>query len=463
VKKFILSLAFWGAVFCLYAQGSGDEADVYDFNTLYAESAGSLLNTGDGGGLDSGDETAKKESRGGGGALLRYFDNPEVTTRHLDRKRIFELELFDLDAKFGNNFIGPDDILKKEIIIDIDELNGRIDDKGARLNLGLDFTSMRISVNPTQRWGGGVGLNVSSRFDLTMPKELFSLIAEGNQNHQKSSGEFIVSGSVFSEIEVNLHGTLPFLDHKLTIGVAPAYYSPLLYIPRSALNYTLDTSDKLLLSSGGRIRAYMPVDIGAIKTEDFLKSFGVDLSLSAEYALFRRLDLGLSVSHIPLVQARLDTGYEFVMSETEIIKIDDISNIDLNEVIKNPEITGGGDFISLPAINIRRPLRFDFYSIYRPFYGDVFSIRPNIGFTVLTASEEIYLNMGTRVTVDLARIFAIYFDTGLEEDLWRNKLGFEFNLRAFELDFEAALRSQSYLTSWTGSGLSVKLGIAFGW
>ncbi|MDR1129120.1 MAG: hypothetical protein LBL20_07390, partial [Treponema sp.] len=91
------------------------------------------------------------------------------------------------------------------------------------------------------------------------------------------------------------------------------------------------------------------------------------------------------------------------------------------------------------------------------------SVRPNIGFTILTASEETYLNMGTRVTMDLKRLFVLYFDSGLEEGLWRHKLGFELNLRAFELGLEAGMGSQDYLTSWTASGLSAKLGIAFGW
>jgi hypothetical protein len=126
------------------------------------------------------------------------------------------------------------------------------------------------------------------------------------------------------------------------------------------------------------------------------------------------------------------------------------------------EITGTGDFIDLPALKIYRPLRFDFYNIFRPFKSDILSIRPNIGFTTLTASEKVYFNMGNRVTLDLARIFAVYFDSGLEEGLWRHKLGFELNLRVFELDFEAAMRSQNYLTSWMAAGVSARLGISLG-
>ncbi|MDR2785346.1 MAG: DUF5723 family protein, partial [Treponema sp.] len=365
MKKFILLLVFLAAVLCLYAQDSGDEAEVYDFDALYADPGNPPLIIGDSGGTV--EETAEEEPLSFFGTTLSYLDNPKVTTRHLDRKRIFELKLLDVEAKFGNNLIGLGDIFKKQIVIDLDKFNSRIDNSGASLNLGFDLNSLHISVNPTERWGGSFGVGTSGRFDLTIPKELLNLIAEGNEGHQTSSGEFIISGSIFYEIGVNVHGTLPILNDKLTIGVDSAYYSPLLYIPRSSLSYTLDTNDKIQLSSGGSFKAYTTLDTGAINAGDFFKSGGVDLSLSAEYALFNRLDLGLAISHIPLVPANLSTGYEFAMSNTKIIDIVDINIIDLDNVINTPEFTGNEDFVSLPAIVVFRPLRFDFYNIYRPF------------------------------------------------------------------------------------------------
>jgi hypothetical protein len=466
VKKFIiLLLVFLGAVFCLYAQESGGVPDVYDFDSFYEDPADSPI-IGDDGTLD---ETAEEEPRGFFGTLLSYLDNPKVTSRHLDRKRFFEVELFDVEAKFGNNLFGLGDFFKKEFVIDFNKINNSIGDNGADLNMSLDLSAMRISVNPTQRWGGSFGVKTSERFDLTIPGELIDLIAEGNEGKSENKGEFVISGSAFYEIGFNVHGTLPVLNNKLTIGIDPAFYSPLFYIPRSGISYELNTDDEIKLNMNGKFKAYMPVNTSDMNAGDLFSSGGVDLSLSAEYALFSRLDLGLSLSHIPLIPARLSTGYELTVAPKDgkpIINITDIN--DEVDTINEMEMTGGGDFIDLPPITVLRPLRFDFYNIYRPFNNDLLSVRPNIGFTALTASEEVYLNMGTRVTLTLdsswtSRIFAVYLDSGLEEDLWRHKLGFELNLRAFELDFEIGMLSQNYLTSWTGSGLSAKLGIALGW
>jgi hypothetical protein len=455
VKKFILLLVFLGTVFCLYAQDFGGETDSYDDPWLAEPGDPPLI---------IGDDTAEEEPQGFFGVMLSYLDNPKVSSRHLDRKRIFEINLLNLEAKLGNNLVGLDDIFKKEFVLDLNKINNLIGDGGAGLNMDIGLMPIQININPTERWGGGFGIDTSGRFDLTVPKGLLDLIAEGNEGKLKNEGEFAISGSIFYAIEFNVHGTLPILGDKLTIGIDPAYYSPLLYIPRSGINYTLDTDNKLRVDADGKFRAYTPVNFDELSAGDFFSSGGVDFSLSAEYALFSRLDLGLTLSHIPLVPARLSTGYELAIATKDGLPIIDITDLNnFKSTINEPELIGNENFVSLPAITVFRPLRFDFYNIYRPFNNDFLSVRPNIGFTTLTASEEVYLNMGTRVTLDLARIFALYFDSGLEEGIWRHKLGFELNLRAFELDLEAALRSQDYLTSWTASGASVKLGIAFGW
>jgi hypothetical protein len=328
--------------------------------------------------------------------------------------------------------------------------------------MGFGFMPLWININPGQRWGGGFGFKSMGRFDVNIPKAFLDLIAEGNENHRKSSGEFVISGGAFTEIGLNTHATLPFLDGKLTLGLDPAFYIPMVYIPRSGINYTLDTTDRIMVSAGGRFLMYMPLNLDSINVGDIFGAGGLDLSLSAEYALFSRLDLGFSVSHIPLAPAHLSGGYEFNLPYTTIIDIDDVTTLELDNLIEVPELTGGGDFVSLPDRRIFRPLRFDFYHIFRPFYSDILSVRPNIGFTVLNASEKAYFNMGFRVTMALARLFALYVDSGREEGLWQHKLGFALNLRIFELDLEAGLRSQSYRTSWMAAGAVVKLGLAFG-
>jgi hypothetical protein len=449
VKKTIFVLVLLGAALCLYAQKSDDPT-----------TDGAPAGAGDFGNAPL---PAGRDKAGSGGfvdSLLGYFDDPGVSTRHLDRKRIVDLKLVNTEVRLGNNLMSAFDFLKKRIVINLDELNDSIDENGVGFGLDLDLQAVQLNINPLPRWGGGFGAAVTGRFDLTLPKELLDLIAKGNVDNPVNEGEFAVSGSVFYEIGLNFHATLPVLDGKLTIGVDPAYFSPLLYIRRSSVGYTLDTDNKIALKADGAVTAYSPVNKDDIQSGDFFKSGGVDLSLSAEYALFKRLDVGLAISHIPLVPASLDTGYVYTL-EMKPIQIDDVTGdfgdnlIDMN--------TGGGEFVSLPAINdIRRPLRFDLYGIFRPLINDLLSIRPNIGFTTLNVSEETYFNFGGRFSLDMGRIFVLYVDSGLEEGFWRHKAGFALNLRVLEIGLEAGLRSQDYIASWSGSGFSVKFGMALG-
>jgi hypothetical protein len=457
VKKIVLFVVLLGAAFCLYAQepGGGDEYLLERADPPYPPPSA-------GGGAEA--ETGEEKPRGFFGAALNYLDDPKVKTRHLDRKRIFELKLFDAGMQIGNNFAGIGDFLKKELVIDFDEADRRLGGKGGMLSAGYALNVMRFSVNPSSRWGGSLGVSSSGRFDVTVPGELFELIAEGNAGAPVSGGEFVVSGSAFYEIGFNVHGTLPVLNEKLTVGLTPAFYAPLFYIPRSSIKYTLDTDDKLLINAAGGFRAYTALNPSAEDLGSMFNSGGADLSLSAEYALFSRLDVGLALSRIPLVPARLDTGFNLAFAPKDgkpVMEITELAGASAD--INGPEITGTGNFTGLPAITVFRPLCFDFYAIYRPFRNDLLSLRPNIGFTVLTASGDPYLNMGICAALDLSRTFVLYLDSGLEEGLWRHKLGFELNLRAFELDIELGLRSQDYLASWTGRGLSAKAGIALGW
>jgi hypothetical protein len=108
-------------------------------------------------------------------------------------------------------------------------------------------------------------------------------------------------------------------------------------------------------------------------------------------------------------------------------------------------------------------LRFDVYALYRPLLVDFFTIRPNIGFThVLGEGIPPYFNAGLEFRLNVLRILFFHLGTGYEEATWRHRLGFAVNLRVFELDLEAGLRSQDLDKSFNLQGASVKLGLRFG-
>jgi hypothetical protein len=150
--------------------------------------------------------------------------------------------------------------------------------------------------------------------------------------------------------------------------------------------------------------------------------------------------------------------------------IADIDNIEFPEV---DDMYTLGEYGALSPLNVFRPVRFDFYARYRPFKTDLLVIKPNIGFTLSNNSldpmdMDVYFNGAAEVQLHLGKfipgyLFTLYFSTGIDEGFWQNRLGFQLNLRALELDFEFALRSQSYAGSFDARGLAAKLGLKFGW
>ncbi|AEF86960.1 hypothetical protein TREPR_0037 [Treponema primitia ZAS-2] len=386
-----------------------------------------------------------------GGQVLDYFNKP-ATTRHNEPLRGVEFG-YDFTGGFGNSLIGTGDIFKKNIVINLNTWSDQIQDRGVDFGFDFDFHTF-INVNIGKgAWGLGEFINSDSRFDINLPKDLFELLSKGNWDNHNQSGNFSVSGATFAEAGLKWYGT--FLDKKLRVGVAPAWYLPLVYIPKSSLSYVLQADPSLRVAVSGDMAVYMPFSLDPFELKDL---GGADISLSGEYALFPIIDVGTTISHIPFVPATLSNGQTLTFSndiipETTNLLSDfpDIGDID-------PDTSSFTDANKI----VLRPLRVDFYVLYRPLRRDLLTIKPNIGFTAINPSEETYFNGAIELQLNLARIFFVHLNTGIEEGYWRHKLGFALNLHAFELDLEGVLKSQDYLKSYQASGLGVTLGMKVG-
>ncbi|GHV74456.1 hypothetical protein AGMMS49940_17580 [Spirochaetia bacterium] len=390
--------------------------------------------------------------------IAGYFTNP-AATEHNKALRIVEVG-FDIKAGFGTGLIGVSEILKKDLVIDLDDKYDKIGKKGVGMGANLALHPFYVNVNvPKRGMGFGLFTNVDGRIDLTLPKELFGLLAKGNLSQHNQGGAFAVSGAVFAEAGLSWHGTL--LEDKLRISAASAYYVPLIYVPKSNLAYKLETRDDGSLYVGvvGAMDLYTVLDnpssIGG----------GGDLSLTGEYALFPIIDVGSTISHIPIVPAALTNGKKFTVTG-DIINTPGLLKAGIGETKFGVE-----EGESIPSRMVVRPMRFDFYVLYRPLRKDVLTIKPSIGFTILNPSEETYFNGVLETQFHAGKfnaampgyIFNLYLNTGIEEGYWRHKLGFALNFRAVELDFEVGLKSQDYLKSYQASGVEFTFGMKFGW
>jgi hypothetical protein len=384
------------------------------------------------------------------GALYDYLSAPAVT-RHREPLRRFDWELFAGNMNVANNLIGAVDILQETIKINGTELASRADSDGFQLNTAFMFRS-GFDINGNTK-GFGMFVTVDGSINLDVSDPLLSLLANGNVGNTSSSGSLPVSGAVFADVGFHHY----FDINKLRVDIRPAWFLPLVYIPQSEVSFTFDTENSVTVSAFGSMSAYLPVNL---ESGTLNNVGGLDFSASAEYALFPILDIGLGITHIPLMPARLSNKASASINDRIL---DSVSIID---ILKDPDslsLDFSPDYSSSSAeIYVSRPFNMNAWFLYRPLRTDLLTIRPNMGLTTNTPSGITYLNMGLMLELNVARVFFLRVQSGYEEGIWQHGAGFALNLHIFQLDIKAALSSQEYLPAWNGRGLTVGIGLHVG-
>jgi hypothetical protein len=386
-------------------------------------------------------------------------------------RRFFEIGV-DAAAGFANNLLGAEDILKKNIVIDLNKF-ADVREDGFWINAGLDTAAFinvafgekvtgSCKVNPGEN-GFGLSVGASGGVFANIPKSLLTFLGEGNINAHSPNGDFIAYGGVFADAEVDVHFKIA---KKLRIGIVPAMYVPIIYIPKSSIHYRLEAEDALKFNTSGEINVYSPFSLEdlsniAIDADSLLDAKGFDLSLNTSYDILSFLNIGADIIHIPLIPSHL----KYQMNITGNIAVDGSELIAGGSLdIPNLDTVIQQNYASNASKSVMRPLRFDFYGRFH--WGnkrfDWLSIRPNIGFTMLNPAEEFWFNAGLDLRLNLANILIFHIGTGYEETLWKHRAGFALNLRVFELDVEVGLQSQDFVKSFQLTGLQAGVGVRIG-
>ena len=369
-------------------------------------------------------------------------------------RRYFEIGI-DAGAGFANDILGVKDVLKRNVVIDFDKIEESLGDKGANIKagvLGNFFMNIRNIRIGSGRWDFGVFAGADGSISANIPKSIFTFISEGNRDQKIFTGDINGFGGVFAEAGIKTSAKYG----KLRLSFIPAVHSPMIYVPKSEIKYVLDTEDGVSLATEGAISIYSPF------LENGELNFGFDITLQGEYALLPFLDLGGVISRIPISPAKLQNRMrlDIALSDDFIITGDDLLG---GEGLDFPEFDFTKEY-DIHKIKVWRPMRFDVYARFKPIAGkELLVLKPSLGFTVCIGESETYFNFGAEARLNLIDLFIPYVSFNREEGVWNNRFGFAFCLRAFELDLEAALQSQSFKGSFEMKGLSLNVGLRFGW
>jgi hypothetical protein len=378
-------------------------------------------------------------------------------------RRFFEIGV-DVGVGVDNDLVGIHEIFRKNITFNMSELGSKTGPDGFNINLGLlsgmfiHFMNLKIARG---RWDIGIDSCVDGGLHVNIPESLIVLLWKGN--YRRTFGGMInASGGIYADVGLS---TLAKYN-KLRIGVRPSTFTPVVFIPKSGIDYSLETTDETLeLTAIGSIKIYSPV-IDYMEDRGLELTFGSDISLTGEYDLLSMLGIGVSISNIPLAPAE--------MEKRTLVTMKDINLLIEGEKLLKPNSEEDGNEMELPDFDynieydiapykVYRPLRFDLYALYRPF-GNWLLVKPSVGFTVDLNDNETYFNFGAEARINLLKNLLLFrIATRYDDAVWKHRLGLGVNFRLFELDIEGVLRSQSFTGSYSGRGIGVNVGIRFGW
>ncbi|MCL2243349.1 MAG: DUF5723 family protein [Treponema sp.] len=387
-------------------------------------------------------------------------------------RQSFEIGI-DAGLGFDNNLVkvgdllDPDKQIDGKAIIDLNEFAGRLGDNGLNLNAAVDtgFYVNLLNINLFgSKWELGIFAGADGNINFNLPKSLFTLVSEGNVNQTLFTGNISATGGIYADVGVRASGKFG----KLRIGATPSVFAPLIYIPRTGIDFTLntDTNEGLSFDADGGISIYSPFsqlfdDNLNIQNVSSI-NLGFDISAHAQLDLFPFLDVGGSISNIPVIPAkmkdRLAVSLDYEIPPTTISTIID-GGLEIPEFGDETLVYG---YRSDSEVFVVRPLRFDVFTRYKPFSNEFIVIRPNIGMSIDINNKEPLFNTGIGVQLNIVDLLIINIGTDYTETIWTHHAGLALNLRFFELNLRASLRSSDFKSSFDAQGFGFNAGVRFG-
>jgi len=404
---------------------------------------------------------------------------PGKTPFRIQDRVFFEIGLMNIDFGIANNFIRPFDFFRRGKTVELDFTN-----VNTGFDLGFDANIQPLFFNLMFNDDWGIGLDIA-RITAYGNLEIAGSLLQFNRTGT-SGDKFGAGAAIFTEIGIPAYINIKRVweERALKINFRPAGYVPLLYTVPDMTYYFFDRE------VDGQPSTYLGVDFKAkiftpfrlsmedgfdidMSTFNVGSSLGIDISLGAEFPLFRWIDVGVDFINIPIVPSRLK--YYMLIEDSVWM---DTSKIGVGDLLGNDDFPE--DFFYFPEDNdpkygideqfFFRPFKMIFFADFRLFQlldlfnTPVISILPAIGFSI----NPVFVNVASveaalKFRVNLANLFITTFGFAYEDQMWKNGIDFILNFRAFELGLGISMQSQDFVKSWEAAGIRANFGLKFGW
>jgi hypothetical protein len=397
-----------------------------------------------------------------GGALLFADTSVEFTTGEPHRTAEFGI---DAGGYMANNLMRLTDIFNVRRTVAIDLTGEAVRELFVAAGAEADVS---FNMNFRNGYGFSVFAGVDGSFYGTLSESLVRLLSRGNIETGSFKGDLTAGGSVFAE--AGLKGAGKF--DRLRLAVKPAVFMPIIFVPAPQAYYSVEFIDNGVKAQAlFDLNVYSAIALGEepapFPGQDANDAFpiGFDFSLGAEYGLLPgKLDIGSSISHIPMIPAkmthRMHVSTEYTL-ETGILFFGDNQDTEAVEM-PDPEVVTTYDNDS--SFYVFRPFRYNFYVNYMPADTGLFVIRPSLGFSFLSVfNYEFCFNAGLEGQINILKIFSTALFAGYVERLWVYDFRFALNFHVMELLLGVSLRGTNLANAFGTRGLGLSLGLRFGY
>lgn len=368
-------------------------------------------------------------------------------------KRFFEVRV-GADAGFSNNLFSCEELLKKNLVIDLPKLAAECPKDG--FNVTANATpDLTINLN-IAAFSLGISSGVDVYEKLALERGLFEFLGNGNELGEPLDFGFRNDMDIFAYSQLNVG----FKLGRLMVFASPAVFLPVVSVRDSGgiISVTNDSNGGIHLNMDMNMNVYSAFSIadrnGEINfttdsiTQALTSGYGFDLGGVIRIPVTRAISVDAE-ARIPLIPGELKRRTSFVSHYSydadSIMTIADAKSDYTEPEFKNEEEV---------SLSVHRPLKAGAY-LNQDLMGGLLSLRAGGGFAMqrpLSDSYFIYPEYYIGAGLNLIDMFKINVSTQYKDQVFIHQLGTTLNVRFIQVDVGASFQSADFIMSCQGSG-----------
>ncbi len=383
-------------------------------------------------------------------------------------RRYFEIGV-KAPVGISNNAIGVADLLKKNLVIDLEKLADDLPKDGLifDMNTAPDF-SMNLNLSNGFRFGLKLGIDGYSKVDFS--KSLIDFLCKGNDLNETLNFDGGVNADIFAHLDLSFGRDI----NQLHVEFTPSLFVPVAHIETtSATAYLKNAPDgKIEALAQANLMAYTCFNTRPIFDKDCKDSVfanvasgcGFDISASVEQKVLESLVAGAYL-RLPIVPGTLGystgmnckVGFEAKSVVALVSKEENASSF----TSEMSDISYGNE----PYV-INRPMRFGIQCAWRPFgswcsFNGLLGLGLNEPFSKY-GKTTCFLEYDFGCDMLLFHVLGFNLSSNYYNKVFTQQLGLVINLRILEIDVGVSVQGSDFARSFCASGIGAYAAVYIG-